>query len=327
MEYNKILDRLKQSIAARYPEERSFSQRFSELLGVSQKTINNKLSGKNQFLVEEMFRILEYLKIPLSEVMDDFPGEARYPMELLANPTMDMKGSYSMLDWCYGKLTAGVRSENSTLLIASSIIPETVLLDCQWLPAFSMLKWMFYNKGYNARVPLPEIIRLRTHNDKRALLRKAVSELSKTEYILNSNLTQNLVSEILSFYDYGIVTLEDIRNMTEELTLLLERLEQVCSDGIVPDSDKEIQIYSCTTDIQSNIYLLKSDAVNVGLIYSNYLNPVVSKHENTFNQMESWFSSIKRLSNPISQTGIKNRIDFISEQKRALQFLAGKVGG
>ncbi|MCD8102188.1 MAG: hypothetical protein LUE26_06415 [Alistipes sp.] len=326
MTYEKILERLNKSITARYPQSFGFARRFAPLLNVSQSTVYNKLSGRTRFTVEELFFILHDLKIPVSELMEEYPNTESYPMELFVHRDSEPEKFAGMLDWYHGILSMAADSESSRLMVLSNTIPDFTFLDLDWLSAFSFQKWLFYNKGFESVIPLSRIHDDRTHKDKTMRCLEAIRNLKSTEYILSINIMRNYIQDLIMFYEYRIITKEEAHAVFLELNSLLEAFDKVCSFGKLPGTGKKMEIYYYTTHLFGNMHLVESDNIEIGFIFSHFLNPVVSKHRDTFVQIRSWYNTWKRSSVPISMAGIKNRMDFLNEQRKALDYLERFLG-
>ncbi len=325
MEYQEILKRLKRSIAVRYPESRRLAGELSQLLGVAKRTIHHKLSGRTQFSVEELFVILDYFKIPAGEVLDKIPSSDIHSLELVVHDLTASKEFRRMIDWYNDKLSLAAASNASKLSISSNSIPEIVHIDRDWMSGFAFLKWLFYNKGLSGVIPLTKIVENRSEVDKSIECRKEMLKIKQSVHILSINMVSNYAAELMMFYSYKIITKDEIIKIIEEVEQSLDDLEKVCYSGHLTVSDQKVEILYSDVPLYNTMYIIESSLLNAAVVYAQYLNPIYTLHSNTYELFCSWFDSWRRLSNQMSEGGIKNAVDFLSRQRASLKLFRTKL--
>ena len=134
-----------------------------------------------------------------------------------------------------------------------------------------------------------------------------------------------LVTDMLFFASINLITPEELKELQEELILLLEKLERFTAKGLHEDTGNEMYIYLSNINLDTSYCYLGSPNYQLSMLKAFTLNVISSFDLETFNRLKSWMNSLKRSSTLITVSGEKERVRFFSDQHRLVLDMTNAV--
>ena len=117
-----------------------------------------------------------------------------------------------------------------------------------------------------------------------------------------------------------MISEEDVKQLKNELLLLLHELEQLSIKGEFNNGNK-VAIYLSNINFEATYtYIEKSDfQISLFRVYS--INSMDSQNQQICTLQKNWIQSLKRHSTLISESGEVQRINFMERQKEIIEQL------
>ena len=144
-------------------------------------------------------------------------------------------------------------------------------------------------------------------------------------YILDHLVFHYLVTDMLFFASINLITPGELKELQEELMLLLEKLERFTAKGRHEDTGHEMYIYLSNINLDTSYCYVSSQNCHLSMLKAFTLNVISSFDLETFNRLKSWMNSLKRSSTLITVSGEKERVRFFNDQRQLVSDMTNTV--
>lgn len=285
---------------------------ISDVLSIERESANRRLNRNVQFTIPEMEKLSRQLGISLDSLMLDKKGN------LLPNLNMKMPMSdhfedlIEMIDSQAGKFEK-ICIEPVELGAAFSSVPLEFFAAYPGLEKLMYYKWGYFHVGSKdfdnySLWEMPE--RLRKINRR---LIKVNDKIKRHIYIWNPLTILSLVKEIKYFKKIHAINNEDIDLLKEEIHNMLDKIENYAKMGGYGHGDR-VEMYVSVVNHGLNFCFFKTDN-NFHVTYDGYFISLDYCNKSTsFNGIQEWITSMKKVSTLISESGAVERRLFFEEQ-------------
>ena len=130
---------------------------------------------------------------------------------------------------------------------------------------------------------------------------------------------------MLFFASINLITPGELKELQEELMLLLEKLERFTAKGRHEDTGNEMYIYLSNINLDKSYSYVSSQNCHLSMLKAFTLNVISSFDLETFNRLKSWMNSLKRSSTLITVSGEKERVRFFNDQRQLVSDMTNTV--
>lgn len=307
-------DKLIETIKRRIVKKTSVAEALMEILPMRKEAIYRRLRGEVQFSFEEASIISQKMNFSLDEItVSDKDNYTVFNINLYHNlPPLDayLKSSISTLDDML-KLEG---NSGVFLNLATNSIPQGLLAKYEHLSKIQYYKWLHdsgriqddtYKKYSEISFPKG----LMDLQDKFL----SISDRLTTTYILTDCIFDSFIRNIVFFKDLGLIDIEEVTIIKEELHKLIDELGTIMANGTYLN-DAKISIYLANVHFESSYAFMKSknQTYTYSLIY--LVNYAKSKNYAKYEAYKDAFEVLKSYSTLVSKSGLVKRMEFLQTQ-------------
>ena len=212
---------------------------------------------------------------------------------------------------------------NGCLLYTS--LPQSFCCYYPGITRFYLFKWLYQYSNVDTVKPFREVV----INDRLARIQQdflhGMRCVKSSFYILDHLVFHYLVTDMLFFASINLITPEELKELQEELILLLEKLERFTAKGRHEDTGNEMYIYLSNINLDTGYCYFGSPNYRLSMLKAFTLNVISSFDLEMFNRLKSWMNSLKRSSTLITVSGEKERVRFFNDQYRLVLGMTNTV--
>lgn len=206
-------------------------------------------------------------------------------------------------------------ASNSELGNAANILPQLFYARSESILKFLLFRWIYEYGGKIVNTPYHKTVLPENTMALQQEFLKQSQNVKKTYYILDSLMFMHIVTDIGYFSEIGLIQDADISDLKKELLNLLNFMERLAEKGSF-DNGNKVEFYISNINIESNYsYIQNPGNVNLCLVRTFTLNPLVSTDKETFEVFKSRIHSLKKSSTLISESGESQRVSFFKKQR------------
>ena len=313
---NELINEMKERIA---PKE-TLANFLTNTLCMGKEAVYRRLRGEVAFTFDEVAVISHKLGISIDQIIGNhLSNRATFDLNLQHSPD-PIESYYEILER-YLRIFNYIRNDDSTTIYtAAKIIPFTLYSAYESLSKFRLCRWVYQNGKIKtphslAEMQVPEKV-ISAHKK----LSETVKHCKKTCFIWDSNIFYSFIKEIKYFAGLNLISEEDVKQLKNELLLLLHELEQLSIKGEFNNGNK-VAIYLSNINFEATYtYIEKSDfQISLFRVYS--INSMDSQNQQICTLQKNWIQSLRRHSTLISESGEVQRINFMERQKEIIEQL------
>ena len=319
--YDDLLEIIFEKIPGRNKKDKILI--ISKLFDLSDQSAYNKLSGRSQFSVSELFTLSSMYGFSIDEITQEskrdrsfipfYSDGLKYSPRTYAEYLQNINGYF-------GKIKRLTHVHGYFL---ANEIPMMHLLNFPHLLYLKMYIWNEVNwqikgisKEYNPQsiVDEPEFLQQKKY------LNDQFCSFHNTE-IWNPNMLDNLISQFIYLQEKGIIKdFNQIQTFVQELYKLVDYLSLLAETGDKAINHKNA-IYKCDifyTElvVGSEIILVKSDEGNMLFQQLDSPNYIRTYDANMISKVYDFFKEIKKSSTYITATGERERVKFFENLRQ-----------
>jgi transcriptional regulator with XRE-family HTH domain len=232
----------------RCPKRGELANKLTEVLSMERTAIYRRLRGKASFTIEDFFKIASALNISLDEVVA--PNEKNINLLSLnyINPSNEeLEKIQNIINY----FNNSQNFANTEYVEVSNKLPRSLLVNFPYLKKYQLMKWACQYNEEQEILPFSKTV----FPAKLSLLASkfftAMKNISKTTYVLDEKVFENIVRDIEDFYSTGAITAKEKNLIKKDLIGLLDYINKVSVNGYWLETSNEIQFYISRQSIES----------------------------------------------------------------------------
>jgi len=309
-------------LVEKYPQKKELSHLLMDILPIEKEAIYRRLRGEVPFAINELGVVAEALDISVDRLIgymhvDFIPRSKKYP-EL---NTDDENQNYRALVNYVEKIKEISAQPYSKHVHAMSYLPLGVCASYPYLLKFKIYMY-FHLYGEIDSLKTYKSLELSDKVKKTfAQMGYYLDRISQTSYVWERSLLPHLIENIRYFIAIKLLTPEDIRALKEDLTRMLDDLENSAIKGIFKNTGNKFSLFISSVHMGFTHGYLWSEKSCVSITSMYIIQTFASFDEATCKHTEESIYSLSKLSTLISITGEKERLAFFREQRKLLELL------
>lgn len=313
---NELINEMKERIA---PKE-TLANFLTNTLCMGKEAVYRRLRGEVAFTFDEVAVISHKLGISIDQIIGNhLSNRATFDLNLQHSPD-PIESYYEILER-YLRIFNYIRNDDSTTIYtAANIIPFTLYSAYESLSKFRLCRWVYQNGKIKtphslAEMQVPEKV-ISAHKK----LSETVKHCKKTCFIWDSNIFYSFIKEIKYFAGLNLISEEDVKQLKNELLLLLHELEQLSIKGEFNNGNK-VAIYLSNINFEATYTYIEKSNFQISLFRVYSINSMDSQNQQICTLQKNWIQSLRRHSTLISESGEVQRINFMERQKEIIEQL------
>lgn len=291
-----------------------------DILHLERESVSRRLSEKVQFSVREVGILAQELDISLDSILN-YDTQFHWMPFILESPL-----GYQSMETIYDIIENTIAQMNETLKnsaeygIITNAIPLEFYVNFPYLMKFSFFKWGQYFIGteeFNSfsTWELPHrIVRLKEP------VKSLISKMSNSLYIWDHSIIWTLMGEIEYFYKMNVLTIEDVKNIKNDLKDLLNLMEKhlkgISKTDFVPQNTS---FYISNINLGTTCWYLFSEKKRISFHNSSFtISTPINNSTESHNRIKNWIDSFKNISVLISGCGELERRSFFNKQHKII---------
>jgi len=317
MESNILYRQFISVMQQRISHKATLANTIADLLDIDKDAVYRRLRGEVGFSFLEMATIARQLGISL----DDIAGvdtEQNKTIRLALTKHIDpTEVDYAMFE-DYINTLKNIRDEpNTKIMEGGYLFPNYLFFDYEYITRMIMFRWS-QSSYFGKRLPFHEVTIPDRMRDLQQQACFYARRIKSTTYIWDSRMFELFVSRV-KFYDkVRLIKKEDVPLIKNDLTALLNDIEQMAITGKYKESGNEVSIYVGDINANANFGYIEANDLRISLVRAFYLNSFSSYDSLLFDEISSWLLSAQRLTTLISVSGEIIRNEFFDTQRKII---------
>ena len=315
--YNNFLE----EIARRIPDKTSIVNVISDMLSISKDAGYRRLRGDVPFSFDEVMKISRELDISLDSLERSETTDTKHPFKLKLIEYMNpVNADFSLMEEIIIILKHLKDIPEAKGGEITSILPQPLYVAHENIFRFYLFKSQYQSNYKNRAIPYKDIVisegTRRIHEENIRWARYL-----DTEYIFDANIFSSLVANIKYFYHIGLITLEEVYLIQQDLSKIINEIDKLTLNGSFKETGRKISIYISKINIDTSYCYICSPDYNLKIVKAHLINGIASSDKESLDELKSWAESIKKHSTLINADNPQARIDFLKEQREIINGL------
>lgn len=315
---NYIHDILLDELRKRFPFKAQLVNKLIDILYIEREAVYRRLRKEVPFTLLESVAIAKELSLSLDALIGIDLGKKR-PFQLqVADYVNPQDIDYQMSEEYVNFLRLVQEDPNATTGTISNTVPLSLASKFSHLYRYIIFKWNYHQEERTPNQTFKQIVL----SDRFEELRKAnyleSKKIHETHYIFDDLLFESLIQEISYFHSIGLINHSDLQMLKDNLSELIDYLEDIASHGRFPETGNKANIYLSDIRIDTSYSYFNTKNYQLSLIWTLVMNAASTFDEKTFEKIYTLFQSYVRSSTLISTTGEKRRTLFFRKQRELL---------
>jgi DNA-directed RNA polymerase subunit F len=309
-------DNFLSALSERYPRKSDVVNALADILPIEKESIYRRLRKNIYFTLEEAMQIAAAWRISLDNIASSIPqksGPFQYNMVDYLNPQAD---DYRFFEQFASVMELIANDPNGVVVEISNTLPSILYFGYDNMTRFFAMKWYYkYDIQENplifGDIHRPE--RMRMLEREYAGLVRNVPEVC---VIFDSRFIEHLINDIQYFKSVRMIKEEEIALLKEELTEIIDYMENAALKGRFPDTGKKLFFYLSYTWLDAEYLLYKTKDMTLSLIKILELGAITSLDKKVFDKFMNVVQSSKRSSVLLSASNNLQIIEFFEKQRK-----------
>ncbi len=145
-------------------------------------------------------------------------------------------------------------------------------------------------------------------------------EVPRTIIILDKDIFTYMMNDISYFIEQQLISQTELMQLKSELIDLISYIETLAERGTF-ETGAEINLYLSKINLDTCYYNIECDNEKICMQKSFFIDILEFRNAKFYQKQKDWIELLKRYSNPITQSGEKNRFDFFNRQRKLVEEL------
>ena len=314
--YKEFISALQRKI----PQRTTLVLTIGDILSVDKDAIYRRLRGQVGFSFAEMALIARRLGISLDEIAGIKTEQCKSIRLAFTKHIDPSEVDYDMFEE-YSNALKFIKDEPDTKIMeGGNLIPNYLYFDYEYIAKVIMFRWS-QSSFDGKRLPFHEITipdRMRKLQQEACLYAR---HIKTTTYLWDNRIFEQFVSSIKFYANVGLIKEQDVTLIKNDLTVLLNDVEQMAFTGKYKETGNEVSIYVGDIYANANFGYIEAKNLRISLVRAFLLNSFTSFDSLLFDEISSWLLSAQRLTTLISVSGEMIRSEFFNAQRKIIDTL------
>jgi len=319
MQDKDLLEKFVNHLLVNYSPKKELVLELANILKMEKESVLRRLNGKVQFTIKEMRLIAQKLDISMDILLCGKTKNTLLPVELLMPLSQrSVDTLVDRMEIVMDMVLKNTLNKPSHLGYIFSSLPIEFFSPYDHLCKFMYFKWAYFftdtslGSDYK-KWQLPQKIQLYQKE-----LIDYWRNFESIFYIWDNPVIWNLTKEISLFYKMKILDEEDISLIKKDIHDMLDKIES-CIEERKNGDVAPFDLYISSVNIgMSCIYYYSDDHYLL-----NYQTPFLwsdfHRNNESFDKVNAWINSMKKVSTLISGSGVVGRYIFFDEQHKIVE--------
>jgi len=319
MENNTWYDCFLETLYQKYPQKSQLTEALMDLLSIEREAVYRRLRSDVVFPANEIAKIASAWNISLNDIVGINSSHISFKMQLwnYLNPSKEelIYMRYLVEDSEYTR-----SFPNMECMEITNKLPRMWTSGYPYINRFYLLKWM-YQYTNEKTLPLSQLIYPKIVAELSSTYYMVSKSLGTVSFILDNNITNELISDIRYFHSIYLITDEEKELIKQDLCALLEYMAEVAEKGCWPETGNKVNLYISHLSIDTNYSYYYSEDIKFCCVHAFAKNEIHTTDPVMVENFKIWMQSKKRASVQISEADEKSRIEFFMKQRQLLDSL------
>ena len=309
-----------ETLYKKYPKKHELVQELMDLLYIEREAVYRRLRQDVIFTAHEMAKIAIAMNISLDEIININSSTISFQMQKMnyINPSEE-ESNYLR------KVIQGLyfykNFPSTDFMDICNKLPRQFLAGYQRLNQFYLFKSLYQYGTEKEVVPFSQVI----ISEEKSILTKeyyrAIKLIPSSSFIWDSNLFNNLITDIQYFCSIQMITAEEKELIKLELYELLDYLLEIANKGCYPETNNKVNFYISHLHVDTNYSYVYTPEVNICFIHVFEKYEIYSFNTEMAADFRAWMQLKKRSSIQISEVDERSRIEYFAKQRKLIDTL------
>ena len=321
MKREEIHHYLLRALKEKIPEQAKLVEMLMETLFMEKGAVYRRLRGEVPFSFYEVVTIAEKLDLSLNSfISDDSMRKDRFELTFIEYMNMD-EMDYKQWEDFITFVRSAKNDPHSEKAESSNILPICIYAGFDSLSKYYLFKYQYRLHESEGRILFSDmVVPERLHRIFRSYFDES-KNIAHTTYLLDNKIFQNLVTDIRFFFTINLISTDDIQQIKEDSSALLDYLEELALTGCFEETGNRVSIYISDVNFEAAYVCMYINNAYASIVRNFILNYVESSDQSSYRKIKNWIQSQKKSATLITQSGAIYRADFFEKQRKIISEL------
>ena len=312
---NSFYDNFLTALEERHPRKADLVSALMEVLPLEKESIYRRLRKEVYFSVEETVQIAEAWNMSLDSIARTNPTKTRPFHFNMIEYVHPRESDYKLLERYNRDLEIVASDPEGRMVEVLNALPRGLYCRSELLTRFVTMKWLYKYGMPEDIVPFSEIHIPERMRELDMEYVRLVHNIPEVHSIHDERFIEHLVDDIAYFRSIGMVTEEELLLLRDELTTLLDYMEEVTVKGHFINTGNKLLFYLSHTWLETEYALFKSKELTLSLVKILERNAISSTDTKVFDRFMNMVQATKRSSVLMSGSNILQQVEFFARQR------------
>lgn len=308
------------ALEERYPVKGELARALVDLLRLEKESVYRRLRRDVYFSADEVMQIAGAWNISLDNIVSANPGKNHSFCFKAVDLVEPSEEDYAILERHNRDLELVAADPRGMAIEIVNSLPRGLYARSGPLTRFFTMKWRHKFSPEEAlpfgAIEIPE--RMRDLDSEYIRVEHTIPEMHS---IHDPRMIENLVGEVLYYRSIGMLSDGDARLLRDELTVLVDYMEQVTLTGYFPGTNNRLFFYLSHTWIETEYLLFRSKEFNLSMIKVLERGSIGSLDERALDQFMKMAQATMRMSVLMSRSNALQQAEFFARQREIIRAL------
>ena len=321
MEREDINRCLFEALEKKVPDKTKLVKILMKTLFMEKGAVYRRLREEVPFSFFEVVKIAKKLDIALNSlVCSDSVKVDHFVLNIVEYSKMS-EVDYKEWENYISLLSLAKDDSNSEIAESSNVLPISIYAKFDSLSRYFLFKYQYMFSTTEKRIPYSNLaISDRLYRIYHSYF-DITKNFAKTVYIWDFYIFRYLLADIHFFSGINLISVDDIRQIKEDLFALLDYIEDITLNGCFKETGNSVSFYISDINLDADYSYLQFNDMNISHVRTFMLNSVVSSDDTSFIKIKDWIQSLKKTSTLITRSGAVFRTDFFDSQRKIIDKL------
>ena len=314
--HNKLIEALK----SHTPEGKNVVDLLTDIIPLSKEAAYRRLRGEIQFTLAEASRISKKLHLSLDTMagIDKKGFHMFYIKDIFTEKPFE-----KYYDLCHNTLSVyqeAKKDPDVLFYFAGNALFHSLYFKYKLLSKYSFLKWIYQTSYYDDAVKKLEDIVI--PEKVLSIQQELIYESTQVDtcFIIGEDIILSLINDIKYFAAINLVNREEVIELKEEISCMLDDLEKLAKEGMF-NSGKKVTVYVSNAYFDANYSHISGKTFESSTIYLFGINQLNCTDPAICEYQKLWVDSLITYSTLISGSGRLEGVFFLDQQREILNLI------
>lgn len=309
-----INDRIIDAIKNQLPYNKKLVAYLEDLLDISKESAYRRIRGEIAFSIEELTSVAKDLNLSVDEILgSDSIKRNQYevPEGILSDPVNGLAQTLRVSTEFVKRVS---ESENSEVIIAFNHLSLIIHIRLEYVFKFLYYKYLKLTQDFPLNFYFSDLVLPAHIKSLRDEYFNYFQQIKNVTFIIDENTLSRFIKEVLYYYDRKLISKEELLLIQKDLYELIDVTYRMTIRG-KNDSGSTINIYLSLFDITSTSSYIEYDDISMIRLWINTITPLNLFDSDIVAVQKKWFTSLKRQSTLITQSGEMQQSEYLNKQR------------